>query len=881
MVYLNEQDNITTLEDHALKPWCEISSAVFNIAKTEIIPIGSTEYRESVITTRRLNPDSAPIENNIKIAKDGQPIRVLGAWIGNKVDQATPWTPTIEKIATNLKRWEANHPTSEGRRLISQMIIGGMTQYLAKVQGMPKSALKTLENLIRNFAWSGENKLAIAMAHMTNTVNEGGKKVLDIYARNEAIQLTWAQAYLKMDESRPTWAFLADEIFRNDVPGEPKSLAEDCNARTNQFLQSWHSRSKTRSANNKNPPTIPKDLKEMLKTAKKYGVRLEAVHPSPETTSVLPAIRNIQTLENEKPDTLCDKFGKCLRNKHRIRTIHDAKSLTDNIPNNHKKNKKCRCTRCASIRTATEGTCKHPNKCIERAKTLLASIKDKWNPTTTHPTEFFTFPLKDEIGPEYNPQTDETTHTLDPYRTEESLTDCFTVFTSHPAPPSHKTRRANRTQTFTDPKITIYTDGSCSNNGETSAQAGSGIWFGDEDARNTSLRVPGPEQSNQTGELYAVLHALRLSPPDIAIHIKTDSMYVVNGVTKNLKKWEDQGWMYAKHAELFKNITAWIRHCNNVTKITWVKGHSGIKGNDEADKLANEGSKKEAIPNDHTLPPENMIPTGAKLTSLAQRDFYRGIKKANRPPPRNSTQRNLERIQACAEEYYKTSPTQETIWKSTRHKDLSKKTREFLWKNIHNAFKIGKYWNNIPTLEHRGTCAHCNTEESMEHILTECDAPGRKIVWELANELWAKRSPHPIPTNYGAIIGCGLTEFKKQDDKPDKGLNRLFRFVVSESMYTIWKMRCERTIAWENDPTKYHAPHEIHNKWLQCINARLKIDSIQTNSKIFKKKAIDSKTVLKTWKNCLKDNLHETRNWCGKTGVLVGITSRRPPGRNR
>jgi phospholipase/lecithinase/hemolysin len=92
------------------------------------------------------------------------------------VDQATPWTTTIEKIAASLKKWDANHPTTEGRRLITQMIIGGMTQYLAKVQGMPETALKTLDRIIRNFAWSGENKPTISLAHMTNPHTTGGKK---------------------------------------------------------------------------------------------------------------------------------------------------------------------------------------------------------------------------------------------------------------------------------------------------------------------------------------------------------------------------------------------------------------------------------------------------------------------------------------------------------------------------------------------------------------------------------------------------------------------------------------------------------------------------------------------------------------------------------
>ena len=88
-------------------------------------------------------------------------------------------------------------------------------------------------------------------------------------------------------------------------------------------------------------------------------------------------------------------------------------------------------------------------------------------------------------------------------------------------------------------------------------------------------------------------------------------------------------------------------------------------------------------------------------------------------------------------------------------------------------------------------------------------------------------------------------------------------------MYLIWKIRCERVITWNNKPEKFHSHNEIHNKWLQAINVRLKMDSIRTNTKIFKAKAIKPKIVLKTWKNCLKEDVHDTRNWCGKMGVFV------------
>ena len=630
MVYLHETDDITTLEMHALNPWCNVSGAVFNIAKTEIIPVGTKEYRTNLIATRRLNPQATPIQPNICIANEGQPVRVLGAWIGNGVDQATPWTPTIEKIAKSLKRWEANHPTTEGRRLITQMIIRGMTQYLAKVQGMPETAIKTLETIIQNFAWNGENRPTISMAHMSNAINKGGKKVLDIQVRNEAIQLTWLQAYLKLDDSRPTWAFITDAIFSNDVPGELKTLALNPNARINQLLHTWHSRTKNTNRKDDDPPNIPQDLKDMIKVGKKHGVRLEAIHPTPEVRAEMPAIWHNQTKVLEKPDILGDKHGKCIRDKHKVRTLRDIMEISENVPRNHKKNKKCKCTKCSSIRRTTAGKCKHPNKCIERAATLLHSIEDKWNPTLLLPTNFHTNPKPEDIGPTEDPDTSETTHTLDPFTDQKTLKDCFRVFTDPGPPPKTTTERAPRTEALNIPQITIYTDGSCTDNGKATAHAGSGIWYGDNDPRNTSVRVPYTHQSNQTGELYAVLHALQTNPPDQAILIKTDSMYVVQGLTKNTENWENQGWMHAKHANLFKNITAWIRHCSNSTKITWVKGHNGTHGDEEADKLVGEGAKLNTLPNapPEPTPPANTIPLGAKLTSISQKDFYYGIKKA-------------------------------------------------------------------------------------------------------------------------------------------------------------------------------------------------------------------------------------------------------------
>lgn len=64
--------------------------------------------------------------------------------------------------------------------MIAQMTIGGMTRYLAKVQGIPERALKTLEKLTHEFSWDGESKPTVSKAHMASPTPTGGKKVLDI-----------------------------------------------------------------------------------------------------------------------------------------------------------------------------------------------------------------------------------------------------------------------------------------------------------------------------------------------------------------------------------------------------------------------------------------------------------------------------------------------------------------------------------------------------------------------------------------------------------------------------------------------------------------------------------------------------------------------------
>ncbi|KIJ09913.1 hypothetical protein PAXINDRAFT_164335 [Paxillus involutus ATCC 200175] len=142
-VYLSDKDEFSTLTT-ILENWCKASGAKFNISKTEIIPAGTKDYRSQLISTRQLNPHSDPIPAHMNIALDGTATRILGAWLGNETNEHAIWSPTLDKITSSLERWEKSHPTIEGRKIIIQRTIGGMTQYLTKAQGMPPDIEQTL-----------------------------------------------------------------------------------------------------------------------------------------------------------------------------------------------------------------------------------------------------------------------------------------------------------------------------------------------------------------------------------------------------------------------------------------------------------------------------------------------------------------------------------------------------------------------------------------------------------------------------------------------------------------------------------------------------------------------------------------------------------------
>jgi hypothetical protein len=269
--------------------------------------------------------------------------------MGNQINNADPWTNTLEKITRSLKQWNKGHPTLKGRQLIIQMIVGGMTQFLTKAQGeMPPDIESKIIKMMRAFIWNSDTTPSINMCTLSLPQAEGGINLLDLKARNKAIQATWLQEYLKFNELRPAWAYIADEIINTQLAGRHT----DKQARINMFLQQW-------SVNPNTTSKLPRDLTNMLQIGHELKVDFTAIDPEKNTKENLPIWHHIGA-NNALLELSSKREAKCLRHKHRIRTVQEM-NMVAGMENVHKPRRNCRCDMCQIIRG--ESRCKNPHKC--------------------------------------------------------------------------------------------------------------------------------------------------------------------------------------------------------------------------------------------------------------------------------------------------------------------------------------------------------------------------------------------------------------------------------------------------------------------------------------------------------------------------------------
>lgn len=135
-------------------------------------------------------------------------------------------------------------------------------------------------------------------------------------------------------------------------------------------------------------------------------------------------------------------------------------------------------------------------------------------------------------------------------------------------------------------RVEIYADGACRGN------PGPGGWAATLEYGEHLRELSGAEAqtTNNRMELTAVIRALEALKRGVSARVHTDSEYVVRGINEWLPNWKARGWRTAdrkpvKNQDLWEQLDAAAARHDIEWK--WVKGHSGVPGNERVDALAN------------------------------------------------------------------------------------------------------------------------------------------------------------------------------------------------------------------------------------------------------------------------------------------------------
>lgn len=163
-------------------------------------------------------------------------------------------------------------------------------------------------------------------------------------------------------------------------------------------------------------------------------------------------------------------------------------------------------------------------------------------------------------------------------------------------------------------KILVYTDGACSGNPGPGGWGALVIYRPDsnsdlspnsssasslQDFRIVELGGHHPQTTNNRMEMTAVIEALRAlrdltwaggeAPNRPPVEIRTDSKYVIDGITSWIKNWKKNGFRNAQK-EPVKNQELWMEldQLTEKFQIKWsyVPGHKGFHGNERCDEIA-------------------------------------------------------------------------------------------------------------------------------------------------------------------------------------------------------------------------------------------------------------------------------------------------------
>lgn len=187
---------------------------------------------------------------------------------------------------------------------------------------------------------------------------------------------------------------------------------------------------------------------------------------------------------------------------------------------------------------------------------------------------------------------------------------------------------------MSEPRIVVFCDGAAKGN---PGPGGWGVVIATPAGDVIELGAAAPHTTNNKMELTAAIQALTaIGALPGPVDMYTDSTYVIKGISEWIWGWRKRGWKTAEgtdvlNRDLWQALDALVSE-RGKGKVSWhyVRGHSGIPGNERVDAIADGLARGQTIPlyrgpiADYTvtifdLPDDTTVPKRTATTGAAGR----------------------------------------------------------------------------------------------------------------------------------------------------------------------------------------------------------------------------------------------------------------------
>jgi ribonuclease HI len=213
-------------------------------------------------------------------------------------------------------------------------------------------------------------------------------------------------------------------------------------------------------------------------------------------------------------------------------------------------------------------------------------------------------------------------------------------------------------------RIVVFCDGAAKGN---PGPGGWGVVIATPEGQVTELGGGVAHTTNNKMELTAAIQGLTaISGVDGSVAMYTDSSYVIKGISEWIWGWRRRGWKTAEgtdvlNRDLWQALDALVSARGKGT-ISWnyVRGHSGIPGNERVDAIADGLARGQQIvfycgpligytvpifdlPDDTSVPKRSSKASGGARSSSSKAAAYSYLSLVDGTPMRHSTWADCER----------------------------------------------------------------------------------------------------------------------------------------------------------------------------------------------------------------------------------------------